>query len=375
MPIRTRAAIVRDPSSGRFEVTDVTLDDPRQGELLVKLAYSGLCHSDHHLVSGDSPPMHVPMVGGHEGSGVVEAVGPNTPGWEVGDRVVFSFVATCGECRWCNVGLTNLCQLGAHLLVGSRFREPDTFRFALDDGTPVGQMCGVGSFAERTVVDVGSAVKLPPDAPLESVWMLGCGVGTGWGSAVNSAGTRPGDVVIVMGVGGVGVHAVQGAKHAGAMAVIAVDPVEFKRETALKVGATHAFATMVEAADFARTITDWQGADAAVVTVGVVTGEHVAEAFDAVRKAGTVVVTSIAANDVVGIPVPLAALAAMQKRIQGALYGAGNPKADIVRQYDMYRAGMIELDALITNRYELDRVNEGYDDLLAGRNIRGAIVH
>jgi S-(hydroxymethyl)glutathione dehydrogenase/alcohol dehydrogenase len=374
MPIQTRAAIVRE-QPGSFEVTDVLLDDPRQGEIQVKMAVSGLCHSDYHLATGDSTAGILPMVGGHEGTGVVEAVGPNTPGWEVGDKVVFSFIASCGKCRWCNEGMTNLCNLGAYLMRGSRFTDIDSYRFSLPDGTPIGQMCGLGTFAERTVVDVDSAVKLPADAPLDKLWLLGCGVGTGWGSAVYAAQTEPGDVVIVIGVGGVGINAVQGARHAGAMAVIAVDPVELKREKALEVGATHAFATIEEASEFAKTITDWQGADRAILTVGVLTGRDVADAFYSIRKAGTVVVTAIAPSSETSIPIPPLDITRYQKRIQGAIYGASNPRADIPRQYAMYRAGQLKLDELISATYALDDIGQGYEDLLAGKNVRGGIAH
>lgn len=374
MPIRTRAALVRE-QPGPFEVTDVLLDDPRQGEILVKMVMSGLCHSDYHLVTGDSTAGHLPMVGGHEGTGIVEAVGPNTPDWAVGDKVVFSFIASCGKCRWCNEGMTNLCQLGAFLMRGSRFTDTDSFRFSLEDGTPVGQMCGLGTFAEHTVVDVDSAVKLPADADLDKVWLLGCGVGTGWGSAVYAADVSPGDVVIVMGVGGVGIHAVQGASHAGAMAVIAVDPVELKRQTALEVGATHAFDNIADAAEFARTITDWQGADSAIITVGSLRGQDVADAFYAIRKAGTVVVTAIAPSSEVSIPISPLDITRFQKRIQGAIYGASNPRADIPRQYAMYKTGQLKLDELISATYALDDIEQGYIDLIEGRNMRGGIAH
>lgn len=374
MPTRTRAALIRE-QPGPFEVTDVVLDDPRQGEILVKMVVSGLCHSDYHLVTGDSVAGRLPFVGGHEGTGIVEAVGPNTPDWEVGDKVVFSFIASCGKCRWCNEGMTNLCNLGAFLMKGSRFTDPDSFRVSLPDGTPVGQMCGLGTFAGHTVVDVNSAIKLPADADLEKLWLLGCGVGTGWGSAVYAAETRPGDTIIVIGVGGVGIHAVQGASHAGATHVIAVDPVELKRETALKVGATHAFATIEEATEFAKSVTDWQGADKAILTVGTLTGKDVADAFYAIRKAGTVVVTAIAPSSEESIPIPPLDITRYQKRIQGAIYGASNPRADIPRQYAMYRTGQLKLDELISGLYALDDIEQGYVDLLEGRNIRGGITH
>lgn len=373
MPISSRAAVIRE-QNGVFDVLDVEVDDPRQGEVRVKLHAAGLCHSDHHLVTGDSALPHLPMIGGHEGTGVVEAVGPHTPEWQVGDKVVFSWIPTCGKCRWCNSGQTNLCQLGRFLLLGTRFDDPDSFRFTLQDGAQAGQMCGLGTFSEYTLVNTASAIKLPDDADLDTYWLLGCGVGTGWGSAVYAAETQPGDVVIVMGVGGIGINAVQGAKHAGATAVIAVDPVAFKRETALSLGATHAFETMQEAADFARTITDWQGADRAIVTVGVLHGSHVAEAVQAIRKGGVAVVTAIASDAEEGIPISPLELTRYQKRIQGTIYGHANPRADIPRQIQMYENGQLKLKELITSTYTLDDINQGYQDLIDGKNIRGRIL-
>lgn len=373
MPTQTRAAITRT-SPGAYEVVDIELDDPRQGEILVKMVATGLCHSDDHLRTGDIPPSHLPIVGGHEGAGIVQGVGPNTPGWEVGDHVVFMFLPSCGRCRWCNEGMTNLCDLGANLLRGSRTDDLDSFRFTLPDGTEVGQNCGVGSFAEHTVVAVDSAIKVDKDLPLDKLCLLGCGVGTGWGSAVYAAETRPGDIVVVMGVGGIGINAVQGAKHAGATTIIAVDPVEFKRDQALEFGATHVFADIAEATEYAQSISNGQGADRAIVTIGVVHGEHVAQGFGAIRKGGTVVVTGIAPSTEVGIPVNIFELTLMQKRIQGAIFGACNPRADIPRQIEMYRAGQLKLDELVTRTYSLDQIVAAYDDMLDGKNLRGVVV-
>jgi S-(hydroxymethyl)glutathione dehydrogenase/alcohol dehydrogenase len=370
----TRAAILRK-SPGKFEVVDIELDEPRQGELQVKMAATGLCHSDEHFQTGHSVAGHYPFICGHEGAGVIEAVGPGTPGWAVGDHVVFSFIPSCGRCRWCSEGMTNLCDLGAYLLRGSRFDDLDSFRFHLPDGTPVGQICGLGTFAERTTVSVESALKVAPELPLDRICLLGCGVGTGWGSAVYAAETRPGDVVIVMGTGGVGINAVQGAAHAGATAVIAVDPVELKRQVALEVGATHAFASIEEADEYAKSATNGQGADKAIITVGVLSGTHIVQALGAIRKAGTVVVTSVAPDDDIGgIPVPLREFSHMQKRIQGSMFGQCNPRADIPRQIRMYQAGQLNLDALVTRTYKLDEVVIGYEDMTVGRNIRGVIV-
>jgi NDMA-dependent alcohol dehydrogenase len=370
--MRTRGAIVRQ-APGKYEVVDLELDDPIEDEIQVAMVASGLCHSDDHMATGDLPVGFYPVCGGHEGAGIVEKVGPNTRGWEVGDHVVFSFLASCGRCRWCATGQQNLCDNGAVILSGSRPGDPTSFRLHLDDGSNVGQVAGLSTFAAHTTVHVSSAVKVDKELPLEKLCLLGCGVGTGWGSAVNSAEVGPSDTVIVMGIGGIGINAVQGAAHAGAAHVIAVDPVAFKREKALELGATHVFSDMAAAAAFAHSVTNGQGADSAIVTTGVVRGEHVGQAFDAIRKAGTVVVTGLAPLMEIGIPVSLAMLTLFQKRIQGSLYGASNATYDIPRQIQMYRDGTLKLDELITREYALDEIAQGYEDMHAGVNIRGVI--
>jgi S-(hydroxymethyl)glutathione dehydrogenase/alcohol dehydrogenase len=371
--MKTRGAIIRK-APGTYEVVDMDVDEPRHGELRVKMVASGLCHSDDHIATGDMPVGTYPLAGGHEGSGVVAQVGPGVTGFAEGDHVVFSFLPGCGRCRWCASGMQNLCDLGAMLLVGSRFNDPTSFRMHLD-GQPVGQMAGLATFSEYTTVDINSAVKIPSEIPLDRACLLGCGVGTGWGSAVNSAEVQVGDTVIVMGIGGIGINAVQGAAHAGAANVIAVDPVPFKLEKAEEMGATHTFASMDEAADFARSVTNGQGADSAIVTVGVTKAEHVEQAFHAIRKAGTVVITGIGNAAEGAPPVPLMELTLMQKRLQGSLFGACAPSKDILRQIELYRSGMLKLDELITHRYTLDEVAQGYEDMHAGKLIRGVIVY
>ena len=368
--MKTRGAVIKS-SPGEWEIVELDIDEPRQGELLLKMAASGLCHSDDHIAKGDSGVEKFPIVGGHEGAGVVMAVGPNTPGWEVGDHVVTSFLPGCGRCRWCASGMQNLCDLGATLLMGNR--QDGSYRMRLD-GEDVGQMCGISTFTEHTVVDVSSAVKIDKDIPLDKACLVGCGVGTGWGSAVNAAEVSPGQTVIVMGIGGIGINAVQGAAHAGATRVIAVDPVEMKRETAEALGATHSFASMDEATEFARSVTNGQGADSAIVCTGVFETDHAREAFAAIRKAGTVVVTGIGNPDT-EVSVNARELTLFQKRLQGAIFGASSPSRDILWMLDMYQAGKLALDELVTRTYSLDEINQGYADMHAGINMRGVIVY
>ena len=372
--VQSRGAIVRQ-APGKYEVVDLEVDDPRDGEIQVKMVASGLCHSDDHIATGDIPVGVYPFAGGHEGAGIVSKAGTNNKGLKEGDHVVFSFLPSCGHCRWCASGQQNLCDLGAGLLAGTRWEEPTT-RLKLGDGTPVGQMCGISTFLETTTVAQDSCVKVPDDIPLDVACLVGCGVGTGWGSAVNSGGVQPGHTTIVMGIGGIGINAVQGAKHAGASNIIAVDPVALKREKAEEMGATHAVESMEEATELAKQFTNGQGADQAIVTVGVIKPEYVGQAMASIRKAGTVVVTALGnIADTTPLPVSLADVTLFQKRIQGSLFGASNPNWDILRQLDLYRSGALKLNELVTKNYTLDEVAQGYQDMHDGKIVRGVIKY
>jgi len=373
--MQTRGAIVRQ-APGKYEVVDLEVDDPRPGEIQVKLVATGLCHSDDHVATGDIPVGVYPFAGGHEGAGIVTAAPPNHKGIKEGDHVVFSFLPSCGHCRWCASGQQNLCDLGAGLLAGSRWEDPTDFRLKLaGTDTPVGQMCGISTFVETTTVSADSAVKVDDDLPLDKVCLLGCNVGTGWGSAVNSAQVQPGHTVIVMGIGGVGINAIQGASHAGAANVIAVDPIAMKRENAQQVGATHGVETMEEATELAKSFTNGQGADSAIITVGIIKPEYVGQAMASIRKAGTVVVTALGnIADPTPLPVSLADITLFQKRIQGSLFGESNPNWDILRQVELYRSGVLKLDEVITKTYKLDQIAQGYQDMHDGKNQKGVVV-
>lgn len=369
--MKTRAALMLD-QPGEWQVTEVELGEPGPGEVLVQMVAAGLCHSDDHVATGDIKVGHLPICGGHEGSGIIRKVGPGVYGLEVGDHILTSFVPSCGRCRWCATGLQNLCDNGSKILEGTQL--DGTFRMTTAEGEGIATMGLLGTFSEWQVYDQLSVVKIRQDVPLDVASLVSCGVPTGWGSAVNAADVRPGDVVIVMGVGGVGINAVQGAAHAGAAHVIAVDPVKFKQEMALKVGATEAFDDIQAAADFARSITNGQGADSAIVTIGIVTGEAIGQAFSAIRKAGTCVVTAQGSTSAEGIPgVNLFEISMYQKRIQGVLYGMSSPHRTIPWLLDLYAEGILKLDELVTQEYTLDQINEGYADMRAGKNIRGII--
>ena len=208
----------------------------------------------------------MPIVGGHEGAGVVEEVGEGVTRLKVGDHIVCSFLPVCGHCRWCSTGRSNLCDLGATILDGCLL--DGTYRFHTSDGEDVGGMCMLGTFSEYATVSELSSVKVDDDLPLDKVALIGCGVPTGWGSAVHAAQVEPGDTILIYGIGGIGINSVQGAALAGARNVVAVDPVAFKREQAEQLGATHSFATAGEAALLIHGLTRGVMADKAIITAG-----------------------------------------------------------------------------------------------------------
>ena len=367
--MKTKAAVLRDLGKD-WEITELDLDPPKAGEVLVRWVAAGLCHSDEHLRTGDIP-VRYPIVGGHEGAGIVEEIGPGVSRLTPGDHIVCSFLPVCGHCRFCSRGLTNLCDLGA--LLYDNCLPDGTFRFH-DEGTDFGQMCLLGTFSQWGTVSEHSCVKIDDDLPLETVVLVGCGVPTGWGTAVNAGGVRPGDSVVIYGIGGVGINAVQGAAVAGAGPVIAVDPLANKREIAERLGATHSAGDYAGAQQLVTDLTRGVGADLALVTVGQVTEDVITAAFAAIRKGGAVIITGLAGPGLKNIQIPSFELTLFQKRIEGVLFGGGNPFDDIPLMLDLYRSGRLKLDELITNTYRLEDVNQGYQDLLDGRNVRGVML-
>ncbi|CAM2831253.1 NDMA-dependent alcohol dehydrogenase [Prescottella defluvii] len=368
--MKTKAAVLLEAGKP-FEIMELDLDGPGPGEVLIKYTAAGLCHSDLHLTDGDLPPRY-PIVGGHEGSGIIEEVGPGVTKVKPGDHVVCSFIPNCGTCRYCATGRQNLCDMGATILEGSM---PDgTFRFH-SGGKDFGAMCMLGTFAERATISQHSVVKIDEWLPLETAVLVGCGVPSGWGTAVYSGGVRAGDITVIYGIGGLGINAVQGAVQAGARYVVVVDPIPFKRETALKFGATHAFATAEEAAEKVNELSWGQGADQALILVGTVDEEVVSAATAVIGKGGTVVITGLADPAKLTVHVSGTDLTLNEKTIKGTLFGSANPQYDIVRLLRMYDQGVLKLDELVTTRYSLEDVNQGYEDLRNGKNIRGVILH
>jgi S-(hydroxymethyl)glutathione dehydrogenase/alcohol dehydrogenase len=353
-----------------WEVMEVDVADPKEGQVLIRYVAAGLCHSDMHLMTGDLP-VELPYIGGHEGAGIIEKVGPGVTKVAAGDHVVCAFIPACGHCRWCSTGRQSLCDLGATILAG--FLPDGSYPFSVD-GKDAGAMCMLGTFSQYATISEHSVVKVDEDLPLEVAVLVGCGVPTGWGSAVNTGNVQIGDTVVIYGIGGIGANAVQGAAHAGATTIIAVDPLASKREFAQELGATHAAETAEEALGMAQA-NRAGGADVAIVTVDVVNEGVVQAATAAVHKDGAVVLTGLAHPEALTVHLSGADITLNRKRILGSLFGDCNPAWDITKMLDLYRAGKLKLDELVTKTYSLEEINQGYDDLEAGKNIRGVIVH
>ncbi|RBY76543.1 alcohol dehydrogenase [Blastococcus sp. TF02-09] len=369
--MKTKGAILWGVDE-EWSVEEIEVGDPVAGEVTVELAASGLCHSDEHLVTG-ATPVGFPALGGHEGSGTVVKVGPGVTDLKEGDHVVTAFIPACGKCPPCSRGQQNLCDLGAHLLGGTAISD-GTHRVTAR-GQGVSPMCLLGTFSPYITVNQASVVRIEPDIPLEIAALVGCGVTTGWGSATKVADVRPGDNVVVMGAGGVGMNAIQGAAAAGAKRVIVIDPVAQKREWAMDLGATHAFASMEEAVPAINELTWGRMAEKTIITVGDIQGEDVASAMSVTGKGGRAVVTGMGSAANIDVKLSLFELTLLQKDLQGAIFGGLAPRNAIPELLSLYQEGQLKLDELVTTRYKLEDINQGYQDMRDGKNIRGMIVY
>ena len=368
--MKTQAAVLwslGDP----WKVEEIELDPPKRNEVLVRMVGSGMCHSDEHLRTGDLPGAY-PIIGGHEGAGVVEEVGEGVDDLAPGDHVVFGFIAACGTCPSCARGHSNLCDMGAQLLMG--LQADGTVRHHAADGTDLPTMVCLGTFARHTVVNRASCVKILDHYPLEKACLVGCGVTTGWGSAVYAAGVRPGDDVAVIGVGGLGAAAIQGARLAGAERVFAIDPVKFKREMATTFGATHTATSIDEALPQITEVTWGKGADKVICTMGVGDGALMEQIMQLTAKGGRVVVTNIHPAAETTINISMTWFTLFEKQLVGTVFGSANFRYDIPHLLRLYDQGQLDLDAMVTRTYPLDEINQGYADMLDGRNIRGVLV-
>lgn len=368
--MKTKGALIWEFNQP-WSVEEIEIGDPRKDEVKIQMEAAGMCRSDHHLVTGDIPMAGFPVLGGHEGAGIVTEVGPGVDDFAPGDHVVLAFIPSCGKCPSCQAGMRNLCDLGAGLLAGESVTD-GSFRIQAR-GQNVYPMTLLGTFSPYMVVHRSSVVKIDPSVPFEVACLVGCGVTTGYGSAVRTADVRPGDDVAIVGLGGVGMAALQGAVSAGARYVFAVEPVEWKRDQALKFGATHVYPDINAALMGIAEVTYGLMAQKVIITVGKLDGADVDSYLTITAKGGTCVLTAIGSLVDTQVTLNLAMLTLLQKTIQGTIFGGGNPHYDIPKLLSMYKAGKLNLDDMVTTAYKLEQINDGYQDMLNGKNIRGVI--
>jgi S-(hydroxymethyl)glutathione dehydrogenase/alcohol dehydrogenase len=301
---------------------------------------------------------------------VVE-VGAGVTRVAVGDHVVMGFIPSCGHCTYCVKGRSNLCNNGANIAYG--LQMDGTARHHAQ-GHDIPTMVCLGTFGEYTVVNELSCIKIEKDIPLELACLVSCGVATGWGSAVYAGNVQPGETVAVIGIGGIGAAALQGARAAGADRIIAIDPVDLKRTLAPKFGATHTYASVEDASEAIREETWGRMCDKVICSIGVGRGDLMAPIMGIVGKGGRCVVTNMHPMQETTVSLSLAELSIMEKQIVGTLFGSSNTNFDIPHLLGLYRRGHLDLEGMITNRYKLGDINQGYTDMREGRNIRGVIV-
>ncbi len=350
-------------------VETIHLGDPGLGEVRVRITAAGLCHSDLSIINGDRPRA-MPMVLGHEAAGVVDACGPGITDLARGDAVALVFVPSCGHCLPCQEGRPALCEPGAAangagtLVGGHRLLQRP-------DGQVLNHQVGVSCFAEYAVVNRGSLVKVRPDLPPEVAAVFGCAVLTGVGAALNSAQVRLGQTVAVLGLGGVGLSAVLGALAAGAREVVAIDVLPEKLELALSLGATRAFC-----ADDPDLVAQLKAAIPGGVDVAIEAASAVPAlelAWQLTRRGGTTVTCSLP-NPAHRLQLPVVQLTAEERTLKGSYLGSAVPTRDIPRYIELYKAGRLPVDRLITHRLALDEINEGFDRLATGQAVRQVVV-
>ena len=350
-----------------LKIESLTLKPLREGEIIVKLAASGVCHSDLSVVQAKLP-VPPPVVLGHEGAGIVEEVGKGVTDLKPGDHVVLAWVANCGKCHYCITNKTHLCELAVQ---SAMIGQEAVFEL---NGMDVSRMAGVGSFADHTIVRATSAIKIREDVPLDRACLVGCGVMTGVGAAINTAKVRPGQTVAVFGCGGVGLNVIQGAALAGAARIIAVDLAPSKLVMAKAFGATDVINAKdnPDASSAIKELTDGLGVDYAFEVIGV--PSIIIQAYMSVKRGGAAVVVGVPAMGS-EIPVPSMMMALEEKSMLGCLYGSGNLKRDMPMLLDLYMQKKLKIDELVSKRIKLDEVNAAFEAMEKGEVARSVIVY
>lgn len=367
--MKISAAVLNAPRE-KFVIEQLDLADPQAGEVRVKIAASGVCHSDWHLATGDTKhPM--PAVAGHEGAGVVEAIGDAVSDLSVGDHVILNWAPSCGDCFYCQRGRSNLCDTYTAPIWAGTMLDGKT-RLSRN-GAPVYHYCGLATFATHVVVPRISVIKIRKDVPLESAALVGCAVATGVGAAMYTANVRPGETVAVIGCGGVGLSVLQGAAFCGAGIIIAVDANEKKMPIARTFGATVTICSRApdEILKKIRDLTGGRGVDHAFEAVGTTALQELA--FAATRPGGTTVFAGLSPMGT-STNLPGAVIARQEKTIKGSYYGTVHAPRDFPMLIDLYAAGKLKLDEMISARWKLEQINEAFAAMLSGDVARGVIT-
>ncbi len=358
-----RAALLEKPQSDLVVVDDVDIAEPEPGQILVRISHCGVCHSDLHVIDSGGG-RQLPVVLGHEAGGTVESVGAGVAQVAAGDKVILTLRPVCGRCYFCSRGEPTLCRgLGGRGGAGQRGTS-----HLSRSGQPVYPGVGLGAFAERVIASVHAAVKVPDDTPLDVACVIGCAVQTGVGAVVNTAKVEPGDTVVVQGLGGVGISIIQGARLAGASQIIAVDPVEERREASLGFGATATIdPTADEVVPKVQELTGI-GADVAFDAVGM--SQLIETGIMATRPGGTTVCVGVPRPDDAITIRPAVMFALGEKKLKGCFLGSSNPNREFPRLLALWRAGRLDLEGMVTKQRPLDEINEAFADMKAGRGIR-----
>lgn len=362
-----RAAVFRQAGIP-FSVEDLHLEAPKSGEVLVRVKAVGICHSDWHLMTGaTSHP--VPVVPGHEGAGVIEAVGLGVEGLAVGDHVALNWAPSCGSCFFCAKGRPSLCGTYVEPIWAGTMLDGTT-RLTTSAGEPVYHFSALACFAEACVVPHQCCVKLPDSVPFPIAAVIGCAVTTGVGSVLNTAQVEAGSTVAVFGAGGVGLSTVMGARLAGAAKIIAIDPLASRRQAALDMGADYALESGSGALAEVRRLTEGRGADYVFEAAGIPSVQE--QCLEAARPGGTIVFSGISPMGS-ATNLPGSVIVRQEKTIMGSYYGTAHAPRDFVRYADEFAAGRLPLDRLITRSYALDEINGAHADMLSGATARGVI--
>jgi len=351
-----------------LKVEDVDLDNPKAREVRVKIVANGVCHSDYSVIHGvlRSP---LPVVLGHEGAGIVEEVGPEVTMVKPGDHVVLSFAPYCGHCYYCSLGRPVLCD-NMRLTMGKGTLLDGTTRLK-KNGKTIYHMAGVSCFAQYTVVAETSCIKVANEVPLDKACLVGCGVMTGVGAAINTAKVEPGTNCVVIGCGGVGLNVIQGCAIAGAATIIGVDLMDNKLEYAKQFGATHTInPTKQDLVKTVRSLTEGRGADYSFEVIGL--GKTIEQAYACARQGGTtIVVGAPSREDTVTIS---ASSLLTEKVLKGSVYGSARPHVDMPRLIDLYMKKKLKIDELVSRTYSLDEVNTAMTALEKGEVARSVVI-